>query len=82
MLVKPQDPAASSDRPGRLRIVGEVTGIGVHEFFGTRASRFWRSLLNQDRRQQDEHRHLQEFAFPVLEQGLPGVAGAEIAVRG
>jgi hypothetical protein len=40
MFIEPEDPAASPDGPRRLRIIGEVTGIGIHELLGARSSRF------------------------------------------
>ena len=31
MLIEAQDPAAALDRPGRVRVVGEVARIGIDE---------------------------------------------------
>jgi hypothetical protein len=39
MLIEPQDPAASPDRPRGLGVMGEVTRIGVHEFLCARSAR-------------------------------------------
>jgi hypothetical protein len=51
VLVQPQDPAAASDGPGRVRIVGEIPRISVDEFLDSRTPGFRGSLLNQERRQ-------------------------------
>jgi hypothetical protein len=58
MLIQPQDPAAASDGPGRIRIVGEIPRIGVDQLSDARTAGFRRSLLNQERGQQHEHGHL------------------------
>jgi hypothetical protein len=66
------------DGPWRLGIVRKVAGIDVIQLLHTRPSRFRRSFLNQESGEQDEHGHLQEFAFPVFKQRLPRMAAVEV----
>ena len=82
MLVEPQDQAAALDGPGCVRVVGEVARIGIDEFPDTRSPRLRRPLLNETRRQQHEHGHLQELALPVFEERLPEVTGGKIGGHG
>ena len=43
--------------------------------------RFGRAFLAQEAGEDDEHRHLEKLAFPVLGQGFPEMPGGEIFRR-
>ena len=85
MSVAPTRPTESPSTRGyrwRVRIVGEVARIDVHQFLGAGAPRLRRALLNQDSGEEHEYRHLQELALPILEQRLPRMARGQIVGEG
>ena len=59
--------AAVSDGPWRAWVSGPDRILGVLCFIAVGVLRFRRTALNENRRQQHERRHLEEFALPVLE---------------
>src|SRR5688500_3465830 len=78
MLVQPEDETARPDWPGRFVLVGGVAWIEIDELQDVRALRLRRADLKKPDRQQDVERHLQEFAFPVLERCLTEMTRSQV----
>ncbi|OJU83585.1 MAG: hypothetical protein BGO06_26745 [Shinella sp. 65-6] len=71
--------AAMAHRKRRIRVVGMARGVLVFLRLLVGIARFRRAALEQEGGQHDIGRHLQELAFPVLEDGGQEMAADEVA---
>lgn len=78
VVVEGEAPASFFDREGDVGAVGSEGGVCVDGFLFIGVPGFGRAALKEEDGQNDVEAHLQELAFPILEDSLAERAAGEV----